>query len=70
MEPVVGAISDETKEWAEVIKLDASSEMELVQTLGVSGLPTFLIYKNGQIVQSTVGAVAKTTLIDLMQKAK
>ena len=70
MEPVIEAISQETKSWAEVIKLDASIEMDLVQELGVSALPTFLIYKNGQIVGSTIGAVAKNTVLNLMEKAK
>jgi thioredoxin 1 len=70
MEPVIEAISEETKDWAEVVKLDASVEMEMVEELGVSGLPTFLIYKNGQVVGSTIGAVAKNTLMDLLQKAK
>jgi thioredoxin 1 len=70
MEPVIEAIAEETKDWAEVIKLDASEEMDLVEQLGVSGLPTFLIYKNGKVSGSTVGAVAKNTLMDLLQKAK
>lgn len=70
MEPVLNAISEETKDWVEVVKLDASVEMDQVQELGVTGLPTFLIYKNGQIVGSNIGAVAKNTLMDLLQKAK
>ena len=70
MEPTIEAISEETKNWAEVVKLDASVEMDLVQELGVSALPTFLVYKDGRVVESTIGAVAKTTLLDLMQKAK
>jgi thioredoxin 1 len=70
MEPIIEAISEETKSWAEVVKLDASIEMDLVQKLGVSGLPTFLIYKSGKIVGSSVGAVSKSTLLDSMQKAR
>lgn len=69
MEPIIEAVEQETKDWAEVAKLDASVEMDLVQTLGVSGLPTFLIYKNGQIVGSIVGATSKANLIDLLSKA-
>lgn len=70
MNPVIEALADETKDWAEVVKLDASIEMDLVQTLGVSSLPTFLIYKNGQIVDSAVGATTKVNLVGLMQKAR
>ena len=69
MNPIIETLSDEVKDWAEVVKLDASVEMDLVQELGVSGLPTFLVYKNGQIVDSIVGATSKDNLLKIMQKA-
>lgn len=68
MEPIIEAISEETKDWVEVVKLDASVEMDMVQELGVSGLPTFLVYKNGQIVNSSVGATSKANLLKLMSE--
>ncbi|MDK2899255.1 MAG: thioredoxin 1 [Patescibacteria group bacterium] len=68
MEPILETIDKETKDWAEIIKLDASVEMEMVQSLGVNGLPTFLVYKEGQIVGSSVGATSKTKLLELMSK--
>jgi len=70
MEPVIEEIDKETNDWAEVVKLNADDEMEMAQELGVSGLPTFLIYKNGQVVGTHIGAVAKNTLIELMTKSK
>ncbi|MEI7539648.1 MAG: thioredoxin domain-containing protein [Candidatus Saccharibacteria bacterium] len=66
MNPIVEQIAEESKDLAEVVKLDASVEMELVQTLGVSSLPTFLVYKNGQIVNSSVGATSKANLLKLI----
>lgn len=68
MEPTLSAISEETKDWAEIIKVDASVEEELVQKLGVSGLPTFMVFKDGQMIGSSVGAASKTKLIELMSK--
>ncbi|NTW61940.1 thioredoxin [Candidatus Saccharibacteria bacterium] len=70
MEPVLNDLSEEVKDWAEVVKLDASVEMEQVQSLGVSGLPTFLVYKSGQIVGSAIGATSKQNLLDLLTKAR
>lgn len=68
MEPIIEAIDEEVKDWAEVAKLDASIEMDLVQELGVSGLPTFLIFKEGKLVDSTVGMMSKSKLLDLLSK--
>ena len=70
MAPVLEALQDDVKDWAEIVKLDASVEMDLVQELGVSSLPTFLVYKDGQIVDSNVGATSKANLLELLTKAK
>ena len=69
MSPIVDEIAEETTDWADVVKLDASVEMELVQELGVTGLPTFLIFKNGKIVNSIIGMTNKNNLLDMMKKA-
>ncbi len=69
MEPILDDLEPEIKDWAQIVKLDAESEMDLVQELGVNSLPTFLIYKNGNIVESTIGITPKTTLLGLLQTA-
>jgi thioredoxin 1 len=69
MEPVLESLQNDVKEWAEIVKLDAESEMELVQELGVNSLPTFLVYKEGNIVGSTIGATPKANLLSLLQQA-
>lgn len=69
MEPIIEALSEDTKEFAEVIKLNAESEMETAQGLGVTGLPTFLVFKDGKIVGSTVGATSKMNLLKLISSA-
>jgi thioredoxin 1 len=70
MEPVLESLVDDIKDWAEIVKLDASVEMDQVQELGVSALPTFLIYKDGQIVDSTIGATSKANLLEMLTKAR
>jgi len=70
MMPVVEALADEVKDWADVAKLDASTEENLTQLLDVSCLPTFLVFKDGKVVGSTMGVVAKNTLLDLLKKAQ
>jgi len=69
MEPVLDIVKEETAKWAEIVKLDASVEMDLVQELGVSGLPTYLVFKDGKIVGSKVGATSKANLVNLMAQA-
>ncbi len=69
LEPVVEELAEELKDIADVVKLDASLDMEFVQELGVSGLPTFLVYKNGEVVAQDVGALGKDKLKSLVLSA-
>jgi thioredoxin 1 len=68
MMPILDEVAAETKEWADVVKLDATTEMELAQELGVTGLPTFLVFKDGKIIDSVAGMTSKLNLISLMSK--
>jgi thioredoxin 1 len=70
MEPILESVAEETKDWAEVVKLDASVEADQAQELGVTALPTFLIFKDGQIVESAIGATPKARLLELLNKAR
>lgn len=70
MEPVIHGIDEEISDWVDIVKLDASTEMDLAQQLGVSGLPTFLVYKKGQIVDSTTGATSKDNIMKMLNKAR
>ena len=70
LEPIVEQIAEQNKDWVDVVKLDASSQMDFAQEIGVSGLPTFFAFKNGQIVGSISGATTKDKIEDLLYKAK
>jgi thioredoxin 1 len=69
MEPVIEKLSEEVKDTAVVAKLNASEEMDLVQELGVTGLPTFLVFKDGKVVATHVGVTSKDNLQKLILKA-
>src|SRR5690606_1212341 len=70
MEPILEQLSSETKDWAEIVKLNADDNMELVQQLGVSGLPTYLVFKDGQVTASGVGATSKANLLGMLEQAR
>lgn len=68
MEPILESVDEEVKDKVDVVKLNAQDEMELAQQLGVQGLPTFLIYKDGKIAGSVVGMTSKANLLNLLSK--
>lgn len=70
LEPTVDKISQEFDEWLDVVKLDASEDMDFVQELDVSSLPTFMVYKKGQPVNQLSGATTKAKIEEMLLKAK
>jgi thioredoxin 1 len=67
--PIVDEISsDYHDKGLSVGKLDADSNREIVTELGVRNIPTILLYKNGEIVDKSTGAVTKQKLVEMIDK--
>ncbi|WP_066411673.1 thioredoxin family protein [Halorubrum aethiopicum] len=60
MEPTVESLAAETD--AVVATVDVDALPELAQRLGARGVPTFVVYANGEPVDRFVGAQDRTTL--------
>jgi thioredoxin 1 len=61
---VAAALGDKAK----VIKIDVDKNKELAEALRIKGLPTFMIYKHGQMVWRQSGEFDANTLISLIQE--
>jgi thioredoxin 1 len=65
--PIIDELSDEYKDKEiKFGKLNADDNSETVSKLGVRNIPTILIYKDGEVVERTVGMVSKNQLKDLI----
>ncbi|MFO8192717.1 MAG: thioredoxin [Bacillota bacterium] len=47
-----------------VLKVNVDENNELAQKFGIMSIPTMFLFKNGQVVDSFVGAMSKQTLND------
>jgi thioredoxin 1 len=63
--PIIDELSSEYKD-VKFGKLNADDNSETVSKLGVRNIPTILIYKDGQVVERTVGMISKNQLKDLI----
>ena len=61
---VAAALGDK----ARVIKIDVDKNKELAEALRIKGLPTLMIYKEGQMVWRQSGEIDANTLISLVQE--
>jgi thioredoxin 1 len=60
--PVVEELAGEYKGRATVAKLDVDANGETAARYGITGIPTLLVFKNGQVVDKIVGVVPKKVL--------
>ena len=67
MLPVVEELSKEQNEF-KVCKVNVDDQMELARKFRVMSIPTFLVFKNGEVKDQTLGAQPKEKLIELVQK--
>lgn len=67
MAPVVEEIAEERKD-VKVCKVDVDTEMELARKYRVLSIPTFLVFKNGEVTGREMGAQMKETLEEMLEK--
>ena len=67
MEPIVEEITKEVKKVV-VGKVNIDKENKLATKFHVMSVPTFLLFKSGEVADQIVGAVSKNELINLIEK--
>ncbi len=65
MAPVVEELSGEIAD-VKVCKINIDEEMEIAQKYGVMTIPTFMVFKNGDIDKKEIGALPKTALKEML----
>ncbi len=67
--PTISELAQDYAGRVKVGKLDADANQQTTQQLGVSSIPTILLYKDGQVIQKFVGVTPKQTLAAELDKA-
>ncbi|MGK0436745.1 MAG: thioredoxin 1, partial [Flavobacteriales bacterium] len=62
--PLVEELANEYTEKALVGKVDVDTNQDIAAKYGVRNIPTILFFKNGEVVDKSVGAVPKAQLAD------
>jgi|UniRef100_UPI00404B9209 thioredoxin 1 len=66
--PIVDEISKEFEGKIKVFKLNTDENPNVASQYGIRSIPTLMIFKAGQKVDTVVGAVPKTTLSSTISK--
>ena len=64
--PTVEEVADAMVGSMKVCKMDVDSNQDLAVQYGVRSIPTLLIFKNGEVTSTQIGAVSKQQLEDFI----
>lgn len=68
MEPIVKEVARAIDGKARIIKVDIDKTVQAAEVYGVRAVPTFILFKNGNIVWRHPGMIDKTNLLSVLAK--
>ena len=68
MNPVIKNVARELKDQATVIKIDIDKNQSLASKLQIQGVPTFVIYQNGEIKWRASGMQSGASLVNQVKE--
>lgn len=68
LSPAVDSISEQVNE-ADFYKVNVDEEPDLAREYGIMSIPTLIVFKNGEIVEQSVGVIPETDIKALVEKA-
>jgi thioredoxin 1 len=67
--PHLEALADEMSEQVKVVKVNIDENPLTPTKYGVRGIPTLMLFKDGEVAATKVGALPKTKLVEWVQES-
>ena len=64
LSPLLDEVEAEMEDQVEVVKVNVDDADEIAMRYRIMSIPTLLFFKNGQMVDRSVGAMPKSVLVD------
>ena len=68
MSPIVDEVSAAMSGKVKVVKINIDENPNIPTQYGIRGIPTFIVFKNGQAVETKVGGMSKSQFTDWVSK--
>ena len=65
--PIIDEIASETAGKVKVGKVNVDNDIELAQRYRIASIPTFLVFKNGELTEKAIGLQSKEDLMNLLK---
>lgn len=64
--PILESVVDDYAGKIKIVKLNVDDNPETAPKFGIRGIPTLILFKNGQVLTTKVGALSKTQLVEFL----
>lgn len=68
MAPVLEKVKKNIGDTAKIVKVDIDANQQFASKMGVTGVPTFVLFKNGKEEWRQVGMISEHQLVQVLQK--
>ena len=65
--PIIDEIAAETAGKVKVGTVNVDTDIELAQRYRIASIPTFLVFKNGELAEKAIGLQSKEDLVNLLK---
>lgn len=66
--PILDEVAEEMSDSVTIAKLNIDQNSNTPPKFGVRGIPTLLLFKNGAVAATKVGALSKTQLVEFLNE--
>jgi thioredoxin 1 len=68
LSPIIEEIEQELSDKVKFTKINTDENIPLAQEYQISGIPTLLVFKNGELIERMVGLMPKSSIITNIEK--
>jgi thioredoxin 1 len=65
--PILDELADEKSGLLKIAKVNIDENQEMAGKLGISSIPTMVLYKNGEAVEKIIGAYPKPRILEKVE---
>lgn len=66
MSPVINKIAEEIGEQVKICKINVDEAQDIASKYEIMSIPTFIVFKNGEIVKRTIGVQSEEKLKEMI----
>ena len=66
--PILDEVSEQYKDKLQIAKMNVDENREIPAKFGIRGIPTLMLFKDGQLAATKVGAMSKSQLTAFLEQ--